>query len=353
MHWLLGGQQRIQEEPAVLAARTRGHRHGRRRRRGRHRRRRSCGGTRRRRGRGGRQTGGAPTASGPGRRWSGGPVRKLARVDGPAAGRPQGADLRQRQLDPLGEGASPRPSARHRQLWLRRRRAGWPWATTSSSRWASSAVGQASLGVVAVSRAAASARAAAQASIGWRAVSRSRAVVRRSRSSVQPAREIDAAAARRRRGQHAADGPLRRPPPWPCRAAAGRGWPATCRPRGRRACSRSGGRRRAPSGHGRRRPISARARSSSSKRKRRRIGSRPARSSTWPVVTRADARSSSSATTPSTGLVWRRDRSARRTRRSTLVGPVATAPWLAGSAEPSGSAPAEPLNPLAAPRWRG
>ena len=68
-------------------------------------------------------------------------------------------------------------------------------------------------------------------------------------------------------------------------------------------------------------PLSAtqsrmRARSSSSSRKRRRTGSRSARSSTSEAVRRRAARSSSWATTPSTGLVWRSERSARRTRRS-------------------------------------
>ena len=68
-------------------------------------------------------------------------------------------------------------------------------------------------------------------------------------------------------------------------------------------------------------PLSAtqsrmRARSSSSKRKRRRTGSRSARSSTSEAVRRRPARSISWATTPSTGLVWRSERSARRTRRS-------------------------------------
>ena len=68
-------------------------------------------------------------------------------------------------------------------------------------------------------------------------------------------------------------------------------------------------------------PLSAtqsriRARSSSSRRKRRRTGSRSARSSTSEAVRRRLARSSSWATTPSTGLVWRSERSARRTRRS-------------------------------------
>ena len=68
-------------------------------------------------------------------------------------------------------------------------------------------------------------------------------------------------------------------------------------------------------------PLSAtqsrmRARSSSSNRKRRRTGSRSARSSTSEAVRRRPARSMSWATTPSTGLVWRSERSARRTRRS-------------------------------------
>ena len=68
-------------------------------------------------------------------------------------------------------------------------------------------------------------------------------------------------------------------------------------------------------------PLSAtqsriRARSSSSRRKRRRTGSRSARSSTSEAVRRRPARSMSWATTPSTGLVWRSERSARRTRRS-------------------------------------
>ena len=57
---------------------------------------------------------------------------------------------------------------------------------------------------------------------------------------------------------------------------------------------------------------SMRARSSSAKRNRRRTGSRPARSSTWLTVMRAVARSSTSARTPMTGLVWRRERSASR-----------------------------------------
>ncbi len=68
-------------------------------------------------------------------------------------------------------------------------------------------------------------------------------------------------------------------------------------------------------------PLSAtqsrmRARSSSSSRKRRRTGSRSARSRTSEAVRRRPARSISWATTPSTGLVWRSERSARRTRRS-------------------------------------
>ena len=60
----------------------------------------------------------------------------------------------------------------------------------------------------------------------------------------------------------------------------------------------------------------SRATSSSSSRKRRRTGSRSARSKTSEAVTRPSASSSSRATTPSTGLVWRNARSARRTRRS-------------------------------------
>ncbi len=68
-------------------------------------------------------------------------------------------------------------------------------------------------------------------------------------------------------------------------------------------------------------PLSAtqscrRARLSSSRRKRRRTGSRSARSSSCDAVTRCSARSIRAATTPSTGLVWRSDRSASRTRRS-------------------------------------
>ena len=68
-------------------------------------------------------------------------------------------------------------------------------------------------------------------------------------------------------------------------------------------------RTRRPSGRGgpgRRRPG----------RKRRRTGSRAARSSTWAAVSLAEARSSSSATTPRRGFVWRSDRSASRTRMS-------------------------------------
>ena len=57
---------------------------------------------------------------------------------------------------------------------------------------------------------------------------------------------------------------------------------------------------------------SMRAKSSSVKRNRRRTGSRPARSRTWLTVMRAVARSSISARTPITGLVWRRERSAKR-----------------------------------------
>ena len=61
---------------------------------------------------------------------------------------------------------------------------------------------------------------------------------------------------------------------------------------------------------------SSRASASSSSRKRRRTGSRSARSSTCEAVSRCGASSSSRETTPSTGLVWRSERSASRTRRS-------------------------------------
>ncbi len=74
-----------------------------------------------------------------------------------------------------------------------------------------------------------------------------------------------------------------------------------------------------------------RARSSSSRRKRRRTGSRPAKSSTWEAVTRLSGRASRLHTAPSTGLVWRRDRSARRTRRST--GAVAVVVGVGAGAE--------------------
>ncbi len=79
-----------------------------------------------------------------------------------------------------------------------------------------------------------------------------------------------------------------------------------------------------------------RARSSSSKPKRRRTGSRSARSSTCEAVIRAPVRSSSCATTPSTGLVWRSARSARRTRRS---GTPVSAGASSGSSSSASSAP--------------
>ena len=96
-------------------------------------------------------------------------------------------------------------------------------------------------------------------------------------------------------------------------------------------------------------PLSAtqsrmRARSSSSSRKRRRTGSRSARSSTSEAVRRRPARSISWATTPSTGLVWRSERSARRTRRSvgrsssgsgsnssSMTSPAPKVAWISGA----------------------
>ena len=75
----------------------------------------------------------------------------------------------------------------------------------------------------------------------------------------------------------------------------------------------------APSTHS-----SRRDRSSSLKRNRRRTGSRPARSSTSVAVIRAVASSSTSARTPITGLVWRRERSASRIS-SVRVGSVGLA----------------------------
>ena len=57
---------------------------------------------------------------------------------------------------------------------------------------------------------------------------------------------------------------------------------------------------------------SRRNRSSSPNWNRRRTGSRPARSRTSVALIRAVARSRTSARTPITGLVWRRDRSAKR-----------------------------------------
>ena len=61
---------------------------------------------------------------------------------------------------------------------------------------------------------------------------------------------------------------------------------------------------------------STRVSASSSSRKRRRTGSRSAKSITCEAVSRSSASSSSRATTPSTGFVWRSERSASRTRRS-------------------------------------
>ena len=74
----------------------------------------------------------------------------------------------------------------------------------------------------------------------------------------------------------------------------------------------------APSTHS-----SRRKRSSSLKSKRRRTGSRPARSRTSVAVIRAVASSSTSASTPITGLVWRSERSASRISsvRVRVVGP--------------------------------
>ena len=69
---------------------------------------------------------------------------------------------------------------------------------------------------------------------------------------------------------------------------------------------------------------------SSSKPKRRRTGSRPARSSTCEAVRRSPASSSRRAATPSTGLVWRSERSARRTRRSDSS-PVPNVAWISGA----------------------
>ena len=75
---------------------------------------------------------------------------------------------------------------------------------------------------------------------------------------------------------------------------------------------------------------SIRPRSSSSKPKRRRTGSRSARSSTCEAVRRSSASSSRRATTPSTGLVWRSERSASRTRRSDSS-PVPKVAWISGA----------------------
>ncbi len=108
----------------------------------------------------------------------------------------QRADLGQGQLRPAGRTG---------------RRLGLPAsalpasATTSSRRWRSSAVCQASSELVAVSMAAASARAAAQAAIGWGPVRRSRAAVEAVEELGQPAGEIDVAAAHVVERQDAAD----------------------------------------------------------------------------------------------------------------------------------------------------
>ena len=84
---------------------------------------------------------------------------------------------------------------------------------------------------------------------------------------------------------------------------------------------------------------SSRAMSSSSRPKRRRTGSRSTRSSTCEAVSRSPASSSRRATTPSSGLVWRSDRSASRTRRSggapstgsTSSPPAPNVAWISGA----------------------
>ena len=101
-----------------------------------------------------------------------------------------------------------------------------------------------------------------------------------------------------------------------------------------------------PASRPQRMPLSAihsstRVSASSSSRKRRRTGSRSAKSITCEAVSRSSASSSSRATTPSTGFVWRSERSASRTRRSgspagsgspsTTMSPAPNVAWMSGA----------------------
>ena len=268
------GQQRVEQQLAVLGARRRARRRAGRRASGRRR-------------RAGALRGNTPSSR-PSRqttrcgterigtsvqtvRW---PVRKFARV-----GRPRrrsassGADLGERQLGRV-----------RRRPRRRRRRA----AAASSARC------QASRGAVAVSASAAAASAAAHSAIGFGCVERVDARRAAGRQLGEAAGEVDRAALDVVERQHAARTAAARPRSSPRRAAA-RSSPARHVPlAARRAGTARGARRRGPSGcRSRATHSSSRARSSSSKPKRRRTGSRSARSSTWEAVSRSSASSSS------------------------------------------------------------
>ena len=267
----VGGQQRVEQQLAVLGARRRGRRRAGRRASGRRRRAAPCAGTRRRRGRAGRRPGAAPSASARACRSSGGRCGSSRASGGPAAAR--------------RAARGPRRSASSRASC-----AGRPRATTSSSSRCSSARCQASRGGGRGQRVGGRRRCAApSASIGLR-----RAAARR-RAALQPVDELGEAARRGRSRR------CRR------RRAAARRRTAAARPRSssRRRSSRSSPARHVPAGERlelERRAVrgveapadaarratqsSIRARSSSSSRKRRRTGSRSARSSTCEAVSR-------------------------------------------------------------------
>ena len=244
-------------------------------------------------------------------RW---PVRKFARV-----GRPRSRSASTSRSSPRVSGVA------------------WPAAssTRSSSRRCSSPRCQPSSGAVAVSASAAFASAVAHALIGFGAARAATAAESRSSSSAKrPARSIaplstsssGSTPANSRWSSSVIVTPSSR------RSRPARQVPVARAPslKGSRCAASSPQRMPLARTHS-----SIRPRSSSSRSKRRRTGSRSARSSTCEAVRRPSASSTSRATTPSTGFVWRSERSANRTRRSgPCSGSSSVAPnaaWISGA----------------------
>ena len=292
------GQQRVEQQLAVLGARVAvadvrvGAASGRRRRAA------PCAGTCRRRARAGRRPGAGPSASARACRSSGGRCGSSRASGGPAGARRAARGPRRARARRRGPSASSTTSS---QQPLRA-----PSAASGSraARVSASARGRQRLRPLrhGLRHRCSASTAAVQP------VDQLREAARRGRSRRSRRRR---AAARRRTAAARPRSSSRRPARGPARSRHVPG--GQLLELERRAVLGV----QAPADAARRRPSPRAARSSSSSsRKRRRTGSRSARSSTCEAVSRCPASSSSRATTPSTGLVWRSERSASRTRRS-------------------------------------